>query len=77
MDESRIEPPLNNEGTPRYYNDEWNQVDKSPSQEKQYKNQIPSGDEDHEDFVDTHYSPSEYKKNTWEYTDDEYEEYGN
>ena len=76
MKNLRIEPPLNNEGTSRiYYNDEWNQVDKSPSQEKQYKNQ-PSGDEDHEDFVDTYYSPSDYKKNTWEYNDDDYEEYG-
>lgn len=76
MKNLRIEPPLNNKGTSRtYYNDEWNQVDKSPSQEKQYTN-VPSGDEDHEDFVDTYYPPSEYKKNTWEYTDDDYEEYG-
>ena len=34
------------------------------------------GDENHEDFVDTYYSPSDYKQNTWEYYDDDYEEYG-
>ena len=71
MKQSRFEPLLNNEGTPHYYNDEWNQVDKSPSQEKQYKNQ-PSGDEDHEDFVDYYPTP---KVDTTYY--DDYEDYGN
>ena len=70
MKQSRIEPLLNNEGTPHYYNDEWNQVEKSPSQEKKYKKQ-PSGDEDHEDFVDYYPTP---KVDTTYY--DDYEDYG-
>jgi len=49
-----------------YFNEEWNE----PSTDDD------GGDETHEDFVDTYYSPSDYKKNTWEYEDD-YEEYGN
>ena len=56
----------------RFFNDEWNKVDtESPTDDdREYD------DTDHEDFVDTYYSPSEYKKNTWEYNDDDYEEYG-
>lgn len=56
----------------RFFNDEWNEVDtESPTDDdREYD------DTDHEDFVDTYYSPSEYKKNTWEYNDDDYEEYG-
>lgn len=69
MKQSRIEPPLNNEGTPHYYNDEWNQVDKSPSYETQYKND--PRDEDHEDFVDYYPTP---KVDTTYY--DDYEDYG-
>ena len=53
------------EGAWMFFNDEWNE----PSTDKD------GGDEDHEDFVDTYYSPSDYKQNTWEYEDD-YEEYG-
>jgi hypothetical protein len=48
-----------------YFNDEWNETSTDSD----------GGDEDHEDFVDTYYSPSDYKKNTHEY--DDYEEYGN
>lgn len=48
-----------------FFNDEWNE----PSTDND------GGDEDHEDFVDSYYSPSDYKQNTWEYEDD-YEEYG-
>ena len=49
-----------------FFNEEWNE----PATDDD------GGDETHEDFVDTYYSPSDYKQNTWEYEDD-YEDYGN
>lgn len=48
-----------------FFNDEWNE----PATDDD------GGDEDHIDGVDEYYSPSDYKKNTYEY--DDYEEYGN
>ena len=68
MKQSRIEPPLNNEGTPRYYNDERNQVDKSPSYEKQYKNEPDDDETAYEDGVDERPIKKEV-----EYIDDDYD----